>query len=86
MDHSVLIKQPNQKKKLYVENNEQDEGTIDPSSIPWKVYRDYFSAHLHWFMVFVLIVMIVASHSLFILTDWWLARWYVPYLAVSFYV
>jgi len=67
-----LIKQP--KQNLYAESNQENEKS---SSISWKVYRRYFGVRIRWFFIVLLIIALIGSHSLFILCDWWLARWYV---------
>ena len=75
MDHTALIKQTTQ--KVYAEDDQKDDESHDVvgGSISWKVYRDYFSSHTHWLLIIILAIVAIGSHSLFILTDWWLARW-----------
>ena len=75
MDRIALIEPPEQ--KLFAENTEKTQDNKNPNSIPWRVYHDYFSAHVHWIFVLMLALVIIGSHSLYILSDWWLARWYV---------
>ena len=60
-----------QMKAIEIEPEEQRE----QGSVGVNVYAEYFRVGANSLFHFVLILLILASHTLFIINDWWLARW-----------
>ena len=60
-----------QMKAIEIEPEEQRE----QGSVGVNVYAEYLRVGANTLFQFVLILLILTSHTLFIINDWWLSRW-----------
>lgn len=62
--------QANENTPVAVTEESRSEGKIG-----LKVYKNYFTAGTHWFIIIFLILLNTASQVVYILQDWWLSHW-----------
>lgn len=62
--------QANENTPVAVTEESRSEGKIG-----LKVYKNYFTAGTHWFIIIFLILLIIASQVVYVLQDWWLSHW-----------
>nr|XP_039260100.1 multidrug resistance-associated protein 4-like isoform X1 [Styela clava] len=51
----------------------------EQGSIGGKVYLEYFRVAANAFLLFLFFIIVIASHVLYIMNDWWLSKWTTSY-------